>query len=241
MNLKLIYPRWPKLLRQTEFHLPPHGPVVLAAALPPDVAVTFVDENVEPLDLVTVSDSLFPFSAQPFQIREISEDMKTHVLSVTAQEWTAGVNHSTARVAVREQMARLTTVLQQNIAGVRVVKAFARETYAIGQANGPKSDEHRLVQLAERPLLGAYAASEIAEMVNGQGHVGGQRFTHWFAVVPRLGDRQHLEVGLPDDALDGGRGGLVPLGHDHLHDEEAGIGFHRLHLGGHVHPAALAA
>ncbi|HEY6000638.1 MAG TPA: cobalamin-dependent protein [bacterium] len=51
MNLKLIYPRWPKLMSQTEFHLPPHGPVVMAAALPPDVAVTFVDENVEELDL----------------------------------------------------------------------------------------------------------------------------------------------------------------------------------------------
>jgi 3-oxoacyl-[acyl-carrier-protein] synthase II len=26
MKLKLIYPRWPKLQHQTEFHLPPHGP-----------------------------------------------------------------------------------------------------------------------------------------------------------------------------------------------------------------------
>ena len=47
----MIYPRWPKLGRQTEFHLPPHGPVVMAAALPPEVAVTFVDENVQELDL----------------------------------------------------------------------------------------------------------------------------------------------------------------------------------------------
>lgn len=51
MNLKLVYPRWPKLMRQTEFHLPPHGPVVMAAALPPEVSVTFVDENVQELDL----------------------------------------------------------------------------------------------------------------------------------------------------------------------------------------------
>ena len=34
MKMALIYPRWPKLDRQTEFHLPPHGPVVFAAALP---------------------------------------------------------------------------------------------------------------------------------------------------------------------------------------------------------------
>jgi radical SAM superfamily enzyme YgiQ (UPF0313 family) len=49
MNLRLIYPRWPKLGRQTEFHLPPHGPVVFAAALPADVAVEFIDENVQPV------------------------------------------------------------------------------------------------------------------------------------------------------------------------------------------------
>ncbi len=61
MKLKLIYPKWPKLKRQTEFHLPPHGPVVFAAALPDDVDVTFVDENLEvvdfdePVDLVAIS------------------------------------------------------------------------------------------------------------------------------------------------------------------------------------------
>jgi radical SAM superfamily enzyme YgiQ (UPF0313 family) len=37
-------------MRQTEFHLPPHGPVVFAATLPPDVDVQFVDENLESLD-----------------------------------------------------------------------------------------------------------------------------------------------------------------------------------------------
>ncbi len=61
MKLRLIYPKWPKLDRQTEFHLPPHGPVVFAAALPDDVEVTFIDENLEtinfddPVDLVAIS------------------------------------------------------------------------------------------------------------------------------------------------------------------------------------------
>jgi radical SAM superfamily enzyme YgiQ (UPF0313 family) len=50
MKFKLIYPKWPKLAIQTEFHLPPHGPVVLAASLPPDVEVEFVDENLEEID-----------------------------------------------------------------------------------------------------------------------------------------------------------------------------------------------
>ncbi len=49
-KFKLIYPRWPKLKRQTEFHLPPHGPVVFAASLPDDVEVEFVDENLEEID-----------------------------------------------------------------------------------------------------------------------------------------------------------------------------------------------
>ncbi len=61
LKLKLIYPKWPKLDRQTEFHLPPHGPVVFAASLPEDVTIDFVDENLEtidfdsPADLVAIS------------------------------------------------------------------------------------------------------------------------------------------------------------------------------------------
>ena len=56
MKFRLIYPRWPKLARQTEFHLPPHGPVVFAATLPDDVEVEFVDENVDELDLNAPAD-----------------------------------------------------------------------------------------------------------------------------------------------------------------------------------------
>jgi radical SAM superfamily enzyme YgiQ (UPF0313 family) len=47
ITFKLIYPKWKKLDGQTEFHLPPHGPVVFAATLPDDVKVEFIDENVE--------------------------------------------------------------------------------------------------------------------------------------------------------------------------------------------------
>ncbi len=50
MKFKLIYPRWAKLDRQTEFHLPPHGPVVFAAALPDYVEVEFIDENLETIN-----------------------------------------------------------------------------------------------------------------------------------------------------------------------------------------------
>ncbi len=61
MKIKLIYPKWPKMPNQPEFHLPPHGPVCFAATLPDFVDIDFTDENVEPLvfdeecDLVAIS------------------------------------------------------------------------------------------------------------------------------------------------------------------------------------------
>jgi len=50
MKFKLIYPKWEKLDRQTRFTLPPHGPVVFAAALPDYVEVDFTDENIQEID-----------------------------------------------------------------------------------------------------------------------------------------------------------------------------------------------
>lgn len=56
MKMLLIYPRWSKLERQTEFHLPPHGPVVFAATVPPEVEIEFVDENLEAVDFTASAD-----------------------------------------------------------------------------------------------------------------------------------------------------------------------------------------
>ncbi len=50
MKFLLIYPRWKKLTRQTEFHLPPHAPVNVAAAIPSDIEIDFVDENVDSIN-----------------------------------------------------------------------------------------------------------------------------------------------------------------------------------------------
>jgi len=50
MKFQLIYPKWEKLPEQTQFNLPPHGPVVFAAAMPGYVDVEFIDENVQKLD-----------------------------------------------------------------------------------------------------------------------------------------------------------------------------------------------
>ncbi len=61
MKIIIIYPKWPKLTKQTEFHLPPHGPVCFAAAIPDDIEILFYDENVQDIiftqkaDLVALS------------------------------------------------------------------------------------------------------------------------------------------------------------------------------------------
>ena len=56
MKIKLLYPRWEKLEGQTTFNLPPHGPAVFAAALPEDIEIEFIDENVEKLEFTDDAD-----------------------------------------------------------------------------------------------------------------------------------------------------------------------------------------
>jgi radical SAM superfamily enzyme YgiQ (UPF0313 family) len=51
MKLLLIFPKWPKLAGQTPFTLPPLGIIQVAACVPPEIEVTVVDENVQPVDL----------------------------------------------------------------------------------------------------------------------------------------------------------------------------------------------
>ena len=76
MRIKLIYPRWPKLKNQPEFHLPPHGPVCFAATVPRGEDIVFCDENVEPLDtgdspdLVAISSMLTCQMPRAWQIAD---------------------------------------------------------------------------------------------------------------------------------------------------------------------------
>jgi len=50
LKIKIVYPKWPKLEKQPQYKLPPHGPVVFAAALSDDIEVSFCDEHVRELD-----------------------------------------------------------------------------------------------------------------------------------------------------------------------------------------------
>ena len=59
MNFLLIYPKWPKMPNQPQFHLPPHGPVVFAATIPDDVGISFTDEHVQTLEYKQDTDLVF--------------------------------------------------------------------------------------------------------------------------------------------------------------------------------------
>ena len=51
-----------------------------------------------------------------------------------------------------------------------------------------------VVDLGDAAFLGADRAGEIAEMVDGERHVGGRRLADRLAVVPGLGERQQVEI-----------------------------------------------
>jgi radical SAM superfamily enzyme YgiQ (UPF0313 family) len=85
MKFRLIYPKWEKLAEQTQFNLPPHGPVVFAAALPGSVEVEFFDENVQsfsfddPVDFVGISMML---TSQIKRGWEIADDYRQRGIKV---------------------------------------------------------------------------------------------------------------------------------------------------------------
>ena len=55
---------------------------------------------------------------------------------------------------MQEQLGRTTTVLQENLTGVRVVKAFSREPYEIDKFNSEAENLFRL-ELPPEPHPGA--------------------------------------------------------------------------------------
>ncbi len=57
------------------------------------------------------------------------------------------------------------------------------------------NDSHGVgVDIGRGSFLSANTAREIAEVIDGQGKIGVKRLAHRLAVVPGLGDGQHLEV-----------------------------------------------
>lgn len=86
MKIHLIYAAWPKLKNQTEFNLPPHGPVCFAATVPDDVELVFTDENVEAIDfdlecdLVVMSSMLTCQMPRAWEIADTFREMGKTVL-----------------------------------------------------------------------------------------------------------------------------------------------------------------
>lgn len=86
MKMHLIYPSWPKLRRQQEFHLPPHGPVVFAAEVPDDVEIVFTDENLEDMafepsyDLAAFSVMLTSQLPRAFELADTYRSMGVPVI-----------------------------------------------------------------------------------------------------------------------------------------------------------------
>lgn len=86
MKIKLIFPAWSKLEHQTEFHLPPHGPVVFAAEVPDDVELEFIDANLQPIkldesvDLVALSVLLTCQLPHAFEIADNCRKMNIPVI-----------------------------------------------------------------------------------------------------------------------------------------------------------------
>lgn len=86
-TVTLIYPKWQKISEQTEFHLPPHGPVCVAASIPDDYDVTFVDENVDGIEFSSNPDVVMLSMMLTCQLprgREIAEKFRSLGVPVVA-------------------------------------------------------------------------------------------------------------------------------------------------------------
>ena len=86
-TVTLVYPKWHKIPEQTEFHLPPHGPVCVAASIPEKYEVRFIDENVDEIDFSAATDVVLLSMMLTCQLprgREIAARYKTLGIPVIA-------------------------------------------------------------------------------------------------------------------------------------------------------------
>ncbi|PID74380.1 MAG: radical SAM protein [Desulfobacterales bacterium] len=87
MKITLVYPKWNKIPEQTEFHLPPHGPVCVAAAIPEEYDLLFIDENVDVLDFSRHTDVVLLSMMLTCQLprgREIANEYRNRGVPVVA-------------------------------------------------------------------------------------------------------------------------------------------------------------
>ncbi len=120
MKMTLIYPSWPKLEGQTEFHLPPHGPAVFAAEVPPEVDITFIDDNVQEItfdagpDLVALSVMLTSQLPRAYEISRVYRKMGIPVIfgGIAVMLHSEEVVHHADSVFIGEVEGRFAGVLE---------------------------------------------------------------------------------------------------------------------------------
>lgn len=86
-KVTLVYPKWNKIPEQTEFHLPPHGPVCVAASIPEHYEVKFIDENVDEIDFSEPTDVVLLSMMLTCQLprgREIAAEYRERGVTVVA-------------------------------------------------------------------------------------------------------------------------------------------------------------
>ena len=189
MKMQLVYPYWPKLKRQTEFHLPPHGPVVFAAQIPGWISLQFIDENVEPMvfdktaDLVAVSVMLTCQLPRAFEIADQYRHMNIPVIFggiATTLHAGEAVSHADA-VFLGEAEGRFEAVLED------FQKGTLKKRY--DYLNNPP--DIRLVGTARREILNRdcymYRGVRMLDLVHAS---RGCRFKCFPCCVGYLGGRK---------------------------------------------------
>ena len=131
MKMNLIFPAWCKLEHQTEFHLPPHGPVVFAAEVPADVDLEFIDANLQtvdfedPVDLVALSVLLTCQLPHAFEIADRYRELNIPVIfgGIAAMLHAEEVSRYADTVFLGEVEGRFESVIEDFKAG-RLKKTY---------------------------------------------------------------------------------------------------------------------
>lgn len=87
IKITILYPKWKKIPEQTEFHLPPHAPVCMAASIPEKYEISFIDENVDDFQLNVCGDLVLLSMMLTCQLprgRELAEIVKEAKIPVIA-------------------------------------------------------------------------------------------------------------------------------------------------------------
>jgi radical SAM superfamily enzyme YgiQ (UPF0313 family) len=189
MRIRLIYPKWPKLKNQREFHLPPHGPVVFAAAVPREHALSFTDENVEPIDfdedvdLVCVSMMLSCQTPRGFEIADAFRARGIKVICGgigTSLHYEEAADHADA-VFVGEAEGRFAGVLD-DLARGELKKLYNH----LGDPSAVETVGTARRELLNRPLYN-YRGVQMPDLVHAS---RGCRFSCYPCCVEYLGGRR---------------------------------------------------